>query len=83
MEEIQHTMHKCFPSLPQNALKKIYKIYSERLYLLMINGIPVDICWLINEKVRLTGEFVDPFVSYTSHFGKSTFTKRKRANQHG
>ena len=51
MEEIQHKLHKCFPSLPQNAPKKIYKVHCERLHLLMINGIPSDIRWLIEAKV--------------------------------
>ncbi|XP_052288997.1 uncharacterized protein LOC127903001 [Citrus sinensis] len=53
MEEIQHKLHKHFPSLPQNALRKIYKARCERLRLLMINGIPSDIRWLIEAKVRL------------------------------
>ncbi|KAK9222126.1 hypothetical protein WN944_010558 [Citrus x changshan-huyou] len=53
MEEIQHNLHQCFPSLPQNAFKKIYKARCERLRLLMINGIPADIHWLIEAKVRL------------------------------
>ena len=51
MEEIQHKLHKCFPSLPQNALKKIYKARCERLRLLMINGISSYIRWLIEAKV--------------------------------
>ena len=59
MEEIQQNLHQHFPSLPQNALKKIYKARCERLRLLMINGIPADICWLIEAKVRLAGEFSD------------------------
>ena len=75
MEEIQHKLHKCFPSLPQNALKKIYKACFERLRSLMINEIPPDIRWLIEAKVRLTGEFPNPFISYMPGFGKSTFGK--------
>ena len=51
MEEIQQKLHQCFPSLLQNALKKIYKARCERLRLLMINGIPADIRWLIEIKV--------------------------------
>ncbi|KAK9211892.1 hypothetical protein WN943_001270 [Citrus x changshan-huyou] len=78
MEEIQHKLHKRFPSLPQNALKKIYKARCERLHLLMINGILADIHWLIKGKVRLVGEFSDPFVSYMPGFGKSTFAKKRR-----
>ncbi|KAK9217575.1 hypothetical protein WN943_006202 [Citrus x changshan-huyou] len=83
MEEIQQNLHKHFPSLPQNALKKIYKARCERLRLLMINGIPADIRWLIEAKVRLAGEFSDPFISYMHGFGKSTFAKKRRAKRLG
>ncbi|KAH9717199.1 hypothetical protein KPL71_021736 [Citrus sinensis] len=83
MEEIQQNLHQHFPSLPQNALKKIYKARCERLHLLMINGIPADIRWLIEAKVRLAGEFSDPFISYMSGFGKSTFAKKRRAKRLG
>ena len=83
MEAIQQNLHQYFPSLPQNALKKIYKTRCERLRLLMINGIPADIRWLIEAKVRLAGEFSDPFISYTPGFGKSTFAKKRRAKRVG
>ena len=83
MEEIQQKFHQRFPSLPQNALKKIYKARCERLYLLMINGILADIRWLFEAKVRLAGEFSDPFVSYMSSFGESTFAKKKRDKRLG
>ena len=83
MEEIQHKLHKHFPSLPQNALRKIYKARCERLRLLMINGIPSDIRWLIEAKVRLAGEFSGQFVSYMPGFGKSTFAKKRRAKRLG
>ncbi|KAK9185001.1 hypothetical protein WN943_025354 [Citrus x changshan-huyou] len=83
MEEIQQNLHQHFPSLPQNVLKKIYKAHCERLCLLMINGIPTNICWLIEAKVRLAGEFSDPFISYMPGFGKSTFAKKRRAKRLG
>ena len=78
MEEIQHKFHKRFLSLPQNALKNIYKAHCERLRLVMINGILDDIRWLIEENVKLTGEFFYSFVSYMRGFGKSTFAKKKK-----
>ena len=83
MEEIQHKLHKHFPSLPQNALRKIYKARCERLRLLMINGIPADIRWLIEVKVQLAGELSDPFISYMPGFSKSTFAKKRRVKQLG
>ena len=83
MEDIQHKLHKHFPSLPQNALGKIYKAHCERLRLLMINGIPSDIHWSIEAKDRLAGEFSNPFVSYMLGFGKSTFAKKRRVKRLG
>ena len=74
-------MHKHFPFVSQNALKKIYKAHCERLRLLMINGITHDVCWLIEVKVRLAGQFPDPFISYMSSFSKSTFDKKRRAKR--
>ena len=76
MEEIQHKLHKHFLSLPQNALSKIYKSHCERLRLLMINGIPSEIRWLIKANVRLVGEFSDPFISYMPGFGKSSLLRK-------
>ncbi|XP_024042762.1 uncharacterized protein LOC112099576 [Citrus clementina] len=67
----------------KNALRKIYKARCERLRLLMINGIPSDIRWLIEAKVRLAGEFSGQFVSYMPGFGKSTFAKKRRAKRLG
>ena len=49
----------------------------------MINDIPSDIHWLIEAKVRLLGEFSDPFASFMSGFGKSTFAKKMRAKRLG
>ena len=83
MKETQCKLHQRFPSLPQNAIKKVYKARCERLRLLMINGIPADIRWLIEAKVRLAGEFSDPFVSYMPGFGKSIFAKKRRAKRLG
>ena len=80
---MQHKLYKRFPFLPQNALKKIYKACCERLCLLIINGIPSDIRWLIEAMVRLVGLFSDPFISYMLYFGKRTFTKKWRARRLG
>ncbi|KAH9704470.1 hypothetical protein KPL70_011475 [Citrus sinensis] len=73
---------RCIPD-NENALRKIYKARCKRLRLLMINGIPSDIRWLIEAKVRLAGEFSGQFVSYMPGFGKSTFAKKRRAKRLG
>jgi hypothetical protein len=72
---------KYFPALPQNAITKIYRAKCERLRLLMNNGIPEDIRWLIEAKVRLSGESSNSFISYMLGMGKSTFAKKHRAKR--
>jgi len=81
MDDILKNLKKRFPSLPQNSLKKIYQARCERLRLLMIMNIPVDLRWLIEAKVRLTGEFSDSLISYMPGLGKSSFSKKRRAKR--
>jgi len=70
-----------FPVLPQNAITKIYRTRFERLRLLMNHGIPKDIRWMIEAKVRLSSEFSNLFISYMSETGKSTFAKKRHAKR--
>jgi hypothetical protein len=70
-----------FPALPQNAITKIYRTRFERLRLLMNHGIPKDICWMIEAKVRLSSEFSNLFISYMFGTGKSTFAKKRHAKR--
>ena len=44
-------------------------------------GIPEDIHWMIEAKVRLSGESSNSFISYMPGTGKSTFAKKRRAKQ--
>ena len=83
MEETLATLHKYFPALPRNALIKIYKARTERLRILMIHGIPNDIRWVIEARVRLAGESSDSFIPYMPGLGKSTYSKKRRAKQMG
>jgi hypothetical protein len=53
----------------------------QKLRLLMNHGIPEDIRWLIEAKVRLSGESSNSFISYMPGTGKSTFTKKHRAKR--
>jgi hypothetical protein len=45
----------------------------------MSHGIPEDIRWLIEAKVRLSSESANSFISYMPGTGKSTFAKKRRA----
>lgn len=83
MEETLTKLRKHFPSLPQNALMKIYKARIERMRLLMLKNIPHDIRWVIEARVRLAGELSDSFISYMPGLGKSTYAKKRRAKQLG
>jgi len=47
----------------------------------MNHGIPEDIRWLIEAKVRLSGESSNSFISYMPGTGKSTFAKKRRAKR--
>jgi len=47
----------------------------------MNHGIPEDIRWLIEAKVRLSGESSNSFISYMLGTGKSTFAKKRRAKR--
>jgi glycosylphosphatidylinositol transamidase (GPIT) subunit GPI8 len=44
----------------------------------MNHGIPEDIRWLIEVKVRLSDESSNSFISYMPGTGKSTFAKKHR-----
>ena len=83
MEETLATLHKYFPALPQNALIKIYKARTERMRILMIHGIPTNIRWIIEARVRLSGESVDSYIPYMLGLGTSTYAKKRRAKQLG
>ena len=71
MDETLLTLEKKFPHLPPNALRKIYKTRFERLRMLMHKGMPEDIRWLIEAKIRITGEFSDLLIRYMPGMGKN------------
>ena len=83
MEDILANLHKHFPSLPQNAQKQIYKIRAQRMRMLMMNHMPVDIRWIIEARVRLSGESIDSYIPYMPGLGTSTYAKKRRAKQLG
>ena len=51
--------------------------------LLMIHGIPNDIRWVIEARVRLANEYSDSCNFYLPGFGRSTYAKKHRAKQMG
>ena len=83
MDAVLSNLRKHFPSVPMNSLLKVYKTRMTRLKVLMDNGIPQDIRWLIEAKVRLGGEFSNSFVSHMPGLGKSSYAKKRRAKRLG
>ena len=51
--------------------------------LLMCKNIPDEIRWIIEAQVRLGGELSDSFISYMPGFGKSTYSRKRRAKLMG
>ncbi len=81
MDPTFSALRKYFPSLPMNILKKIYQVRCERLRALMHKGIPEDVRWLIEAKVRLAGEIPEAFVSHMPGIGRSSYAKKRRAKR--
>ena len=81
MDTTLEKLKKYFPVLPLNTIAKIYHARCERLRLLMNHGIPEDIRWMIEAKIRLSGESLNSFISYMPGTSKSTFANKCRAKQ--
>ena len=77
MEEIQANLCKYFSSLPQNTLTKIYRMRAERMRLLMIHGIHVDVRWMVEVRVRLSGESTDSYISYKPGLEKRIYAQKR------
>jgi hypothetical protein len=71
MDTTLEKLKKYFPTLPPNAIAKIYRARYERLRLLMNHGILEDIRWMIEAKVRLSGESSNSLISYMPRTGKT------------
>jgi hypothetical protein len=81
MDTTLEKLKKYFPALPPNVIAKIYYARCARLRLLMNHGIPEDIRWLIEAKVRLSGKSSNSFISYMPGTCKSTFAKKRPAKR--
>ncbi|KAL6526860.1 hypothetical protein OROGR_015950 [Orobanche gracilis] len=82
MDSMLSNLHKYYPFLPPNIIKRIYRARLERLRVLMRNDFPEDIRWLIEAQVRLSGKFSNSF-KYMPGTGKSSFAKKRRAKRLG
>ena len=83
MEEALVKLKARFPTLPKDVIKKIYKRRVARLKGFMVLGIPEDIRWIIEAKVRLEGEFHESLVGRMPGMGRSSYSKKRRAKRMG
>ena len=81
MEETLSKLRNRFPTLPQDVLRKIYKCRLERMKTFMRLGLPEDIRWLIEAKVRLAGEFQDSYNRFMTGMGRSSYSKKRIAKR--
>ena len=81
MDTTLEKLKKYFLVLPLNEIAKIYRARCAKLRLLMNHGIPEDIRWLIEAKVRLSGESSNSFILHMPGTGKSTFAKKRRTKR--
>ncbi|KAL6583999.1 hypothetical protein OROMI_003288 [Orobanche minor] len=81
MEKALKNIEKQFPFLSNKVILKIYKTRLERMRLLMNNGIPFDVRFIIEVKVRMEGEFTEPPTRFLPGLGKSSYAKKQRAKK--
>ena len=62
-------------------LKKIYSCQHERTKTFKHLGLPEDICWIIEAKICLSGEFNKSFVKHMSRMGRNSYFKKRRAKK--
>ena len=81
MDQILKNIEKQFPFLSKKIILNIYKDRFERLRVLMQKGIPNDVRFIIEAKVRIAGEFTDLPTRNLPGLEKSSYSKKRRAKQ--
>ncbi|KAL6579219.1 hypothetical protein OROMI_009435 [Orobanche minor] len=70
-----------FPYLSKKEILKIYKCRAEQMRLFMRYNIPHDIRFIIEARVRITGESSETPTRFLSGLGKRSYAKKQRANK--
>ena len=78
MEETLLKFDNTFPTLPQDVLRKINNCRLERVKIFTRLGLPEDICWVIEAKVRLVGEFQDSYNRFMLGMRRNSYSKRAK-----
>ena len=81
MDAILSKLHDRFPVFPVHILKEIYNARCWRLRTFTQKGMPEEVRWLIEAKVRFSGELHDSFISVLPGLGKSSYAKKRRAKR--
>ena len=83
MEEILSKLRNRFPILLQDVLRKIDNCRLERIKAFTRLGLPENIRWLIEAKVRIAGEFQDSYNRFMPRMGRNSYSKKRRAKRIG
>ena len=83
MEQVLENLRIRFPFLNQKASLKLYKCRLERMKILTRLGLPADVRWIIEAKVRLGDEFSNSIPKNLPGTGTSTLAKKRRARRMG
>ena len=81
MEEFLTNLKNRIPTLPKDVLRKIYRCRLERMKTFTRLGLPEDVCWIIEAKVRLIGEIHESFIKPMPGMGKSSYSKKRGAKR--
>ena len=81
MEESLVKLKNRFPTLPKDVLRKIYYCRLERMKTFKRLGLPEDVRWIIEAKVRLIGEIHESLVNPMPGMGRSSYSKKRRAKR--
>ena len=81
MEESLAKLKSRFPTVPKDILRMIYNCRLERMKVFKLFGLPEDVRWIIEAKVRLAGEISNSLVKTMPGMGRSTYSKKRRAKR--
>ena len=81
MEESLAKLKNRFPTLPKDVLRKIYSCRLERMKTFKHLGLPEDVRWIIEAKVRIACEIPKSLIEPMPGMGRSSYSKKRRAKR--
>ena len=83
MEACLEKLRSRFPTLPKDVLRNIYRCRLERVRTFGLKDLPEDVRWMIEAKVRLSGELHNLSDKRMPGMGRSSYSKKRRAKRMG